>query len=70
MYREFDAAGLNVINQAHDRNQTINNKIRSRDGTNNSNDRWHATKAIPATVKKIGSGAKKNEGKNMVPRIG
>ena len=43
---------------------SIHKKIRNeRNGTTNSNDRWHATKGITSAIKKIGCGAKKNEGK-------
>ena len=64
MYSDFDASGIKIVDHAHDRNTTINNKIRSdRAGTNNSNDRWHATKGVVTGVRKIGSGSKRTREK-------
>ena len=70
MYEGLDQAGIAVHDHAHDRNPSINKKIRNdRKETNNSNDRWHATKGIPTSIKKIGCGAKKNEGKTWSAQL-
>ena len=70
MYQSFDGAGIKVQDHSHDRNATINNKIKtSRPETNNSNDRWHATKGITAAIRKIGTGAKKRQGIEWHPQL-
>ena len=69
MYENFDQAGIQVKDHAHDRNLSINNVIKSRHGTTNSNDKWHATKPITGKLKKVSTGAKKNIGKSWHPQL-
>ena len=58
-----------IADRTHDRNLSVNNIIKSRNGTINSNVRWHATKPIPAKIKKVGSGAEKNIGSSWHPQL-
>ena len=52
MYRDFDKLGIEVVDHTHDRNMSINGRLKTRE-TNNSNDRWHVTKGISSAIKKI-----------------
>lgn len=70
MYDDFDKCNINVDVHVHDNNASINKAIRSRVGTTNCNERWHATRPITAGLRKIGQGAKKNENKTWHPELG
>lgn len=69
MYQHFDVNNIKVSHHVHDRNMSINKRLRERKEARNSNDRWHCTRPITAAVKKIGQGAQKNIGKTWHPDL-
>lgn len=69
MYQNLDESNLEVAVHVHDRNMTINKRLRDRKRAKNSNDRWHCTRPITAGVKKIGQGAQENIGKTWHPEF-
>ncbi|XP_078700628.1 uncharacterized protein LOC144927194 isoform X2 [Branchiostoma floridae x Branchiostoma belcheri] len=75
LYQHFDGLGVQIVDHAHDRSAVINKLIRERpqypDGskTNNSNDTWHATKAIARKFKKVSSGARRSQGVTWHPQL-
>ncbi|XP_019633189.1 PREDICTED: uncharacterized protein LOC109476627 [Branchiostoma belcheri] len=75
LYRQLDEMGVKVSDHAHDRNQSINKFIRERppyaDGTRttNSNDTWHATKAIARKFKRVSSGPVRSRGVSWHPQL-
>lgn len=69
MYESLDLSNIKVAHHVHDRNMTINKRLRERKQARNSNDRWHCTRPITAGVKKIGQGAQKNIGKTWHPEL-
>ncbi|MDD9362061.1 MAG: hypothetical protein PV344_03950, partial [Anaplasma sp.] len=69
LYKYFDERKIYVTDHSHDRNTTVNKIIRERNGTTNSNDRWHAAKGTLKGLKVIAFGPKKNEGKTWHPEL-
>lgn len=69
MYECFDEAGINVSNHAHDRNMAVNKIVKAREGTINTNERWHAAKPITKVISKIGKGMKKAMGTSWHPQL-
>ena len=55
MYADFAANGIKVTHHAHDRNMSINKRLREGKQAKNSNDRWHCTRAVTSNVKKMGA---------------
>ena len=61
MYDTFDNLGIHVNKHIHDRNLSVNKIIRERGAsTINTNERWHATKAIASGIRKVSLGSKKS----------
>lgn len=69
LYKYFDERNISVSDHSHDRNTTVNKIIRERNGTTNSNDRWHAAKGTLKGMKTIAFGPKKSEGKTWHPEL-
>lgn len=69
MYQNFATSNITVKNHVHDRNASINKRLRERGQAKNCNDRWHCTRPITAGLRKIGQGAKKNMGKTWHPQL-
>ena len=53
MYAVFDIHNIKVSHHIHDRNFSINKRLRERAQAINANDRWHCTKPIPRAVQNI-----------------
>ncbi|MDD9361357.1 MAG: hypothetical protein PV344_00260 [Anaplasma sp.] len=69
LYKYFDERNISVTDHSHDRYTTVNKMIRERNGTTNSNDRWHAAKGMLKGMKLIAFGPKKNEGRTWHPEL-
>ena len=69
MYNDFEGQGVSVVVHSHDRNMSVNKLIRGKDGVQNCNERWHATKPVAQGIKKISSGAQKNKGRTWHPEL-
>ena len=69
MYEDFQRQDITVSVHSHDRNLSVNKVIRGKDGVQNCNERWHATKPVTMGIKKISSGARKNQGKTWHPEL-
>ena len=69
MYENFSRDNIHVGTHVHDRNMSINKRIREGKMARNANDRWHCTRPISGGIRKIAQGAKKNEGKTWHPQL-
>ena len=69
MYEDFKRQDITVSVHSRDRNLSVNKVIRGKDGVQNCNERWHATKPVTMGIKKISSGARKNQGKTWHPEL-
>ena len=61
MYTDFQRQGVTIALHAHDRNLSVNKVIKAKDGVQNCNERWHATKPVTQGIKKISSGARRTK---------
>lgn len=69
IYERLDNLQIPVETHCHDNNPSVSKLIRERGEVENTLDTWHATKHISRDVKKICSGARKNEGKTWHPEL-
>jgi hypothetical protein len=69
MYKDFEENNVNVMNHVHDRNLSVNKRLKQKGTVKNTNDRWHCTRPITSGLRKIGQGAKRNAGKTWHPEL-
>ncbi len=69
MYEEFEKMKVKVSVHVHDRNTSINKTVKTMNGVQNCNERWHASRPVTKCLKKIGAGPKKHMGKTWHPQL-